>query len=582
MKCLRLSILFLAFGLLGGLSAQQHADITFDAKASKSKMLLNSTVEYEVSLRNASGSSFQEPNFKDFTVISGPGQLRGTSIINGATTTYLTYSWLLQPKKTGQLVISPASIQAAGRPYKSNAVTIEVIAPDASLGSLAPDNFLRVEFGDDTAYVGQQLLLNLRLYTTDNVVSRNIVAAPDLSNFLALNRRYYDERTQTVIENGKEYLVRTIDSKAIYPSKSGEIIIEPFRLLLGVMRYRNPQSSFSRRYTERLPIQTDTARLFVKELPSPRPDNFSGGVGRFRLETNINKDSLSTDEAITLRMTIFGEGDINRITAALPVPKADWVIYDPVILQENLNESPSGVFGNKVLEYQLIPKRPGTYTLSPTLNYFDIDSSDYVDLAPLSYQIHVTQGSTITNYEEAEPSAEADSSQVLQLLAATKIGKLQNYTQTGVPDGIFWALLLLPLLLFTGFYWQARKKKALENADPKELAKQKAVKLATKRLQLAKAAQQQAAPKAFYDAIEDAIMGYLKDKFQLQTSELNKRNIHQLLLSKGAAQTLADDYVSLLQQCELALYARQDQAADLAATYERAKTVILKTEKVEG
>ncbi len=582
MKCLRLSILLLIYGWLGGLAAQQHADITFDAKASKSKMLLNSTVEYEVNLRNASGSNFQAPNFKDFTVISGPGQLRGTSIINGATTTYLTYSWLLQPKKTGQVVIPPASVQAAGRPYKSNAVTIEVIAPDAGLGSLAPDNFLRVEFGDDTAYVGQQLLLNLRLYTTDNVVSRNIVAAPDLSNFLALNRRYYDERTQTVIENGKEYLVRTIDSKAIYPSKNGEIIIEPFRLLLGVMRYRNPQSSFSRRYTERLPLQTDTARLFVKELPNPRPSNFSGGVGRFRLETNINKDSLSTDEAITLRMSIFGEGDINRITAMLPVPKADWVIYDPVILQENLNESPSGVFGNKVLEYQIIPKRPGTYTLAPTLNYFDIDSNAYVNLAPLSYQIHVTQGSTTINYEESEPNAAADSGQALQLMTTTKIGKLKDYTQTDISDQIFWGLLLLPLFLLAGFYWQDRKKKALENTDPLELARQKAIKLANKRLQLAKEAQQQQAPKAFYDAIEEAIMGYLKDKFQLQTSELNKKNIHQLLLNKGAAQTLADDYVRLLQQCELALYAQQDKAADLATTYEQAKSVILKTEKVEG
>lgn len=581
MKCLRLIGLFIAACLLGGLSAQQHADITFDAKISKSKMLLNSTVEYEVSLRNASGNNFQAPSFKDFTVISGPGQLRGTSIINGATTTYLTYSWLLQPKKTGQLVILPASIQAAGRPYKSNAVALEVIAPDASLDKLAPDNFLRVEFGTDTAYVGQQLLLNLRLYTTDNVVSRNIVAAPDLSNFLALNRRYYDERTQTVIENGKEYLVRTIDSKAIYPSKSGEITIEPFRLLLGVMRYRNPQSSFSRRYTERIPIQTDTTRLFVKELPSPRPANFSGGVGRFRLESSINKDSLSTDEAITLRMTINGEGDINRITALLPVPKEDWVIYDPLILQENLNESPSGVFGNKVLEYQIIPKRPGSYTLAPTLNYFDIDSSAYVSLAPINYQIQVTQGSSITNYEEDKQNLEIDSSALIKLLAAKKLGRIKNYTQTTLSEGVFWSLILLPLLLFSALYWQDRKRKTAEHLDPRELAKRKAANLANKRLQLAKEAQQKQAPKAFYDAIEDAIIGYIKDKFQLQASELNKRNIHQLLLDKGAPEILANDYVALLEKCELALYARQDQAADLAATYEKAKSMILKTESVE-
>ncbi len=580
MKYFRLFGLLILLGWLGSLCAQQHADITFDAKASKPKMLLNSTLEYEVSLRNANGSDFQPPNFKDFTIISGPGQLRGTSIINGSTTTYITYTWILQPKRTGQLIIPPASIQAAGRAYRSNAIQVEVIQADAALGQLAPDNFLRIDLGTDTAYVGQQLLLNLRLYTTDNVVSRNIVAAPDLSNFLAFDRRYYDDRSQTVIENGKEYLVRTIDSKAIYPSKSGELIIEPFRLLLGVMRYSNPQSNFSRRSTERLPLQTDTLRLLVKELPTPRPAEFSGGVGRFRVESNINKDSLSTDEAITLRMVINGEGDINRITAPKPVPSADWIIYDPVVLQENLNESPSGVFGNKILEYQIIPKHPGTYALAPTLHYFDIDSNAYIQVAPLTYSVKVTPGSITANYTTAE-APDPDSSQSIRLLPAKPISSLKNPTAAHLSAATFWSFISIPLLLFALLYWQEQKKIRLASIHPQELAKEKAAAMAKQRLKIAQQAQQQQAPQAFYDAIEDAILSYLRDKFELNTTDLNKQNIHKLLLQKGADLTLADDYVALLKQCEIALYAGQNKSSDLSTTYERARQMILQTERVQ-
>lgn len=568
---------WLLIGLSFGLVAQSHADVTFDARVSRDRMLVSSTLEYQVTLRNANGTDFTEPQFRDFDVISGPGLTRGTNITNGVRTTYISYSWLLKPKRTGTLNVEPATIRANGRTYRSNSVSVEALAVDAGLASLAPDNFLRLEVSDDTAYVGQQILLNLRLYTTDNVVSRNLVAEPDLSAFFAYPRRQFDGRTQTVLDNGKEYLARTIASIALYPSKSGDLIIEPYRLLLGVIRYRNPQSSFSRRYTERIPLQTDTLNILVNELPRPRPDNFSGGVGRLRTEFSVDKDSLSTDDAVTLRMSVSGEGDVKRITTPLLVPEKDWVIYDPEVLLEEFNDTPTGIYGRKVLEYRIVPKRPGEYDLQPTLNYFDVDSNAYVSLAPLVYPLNVTAGTNAVVYNEEEI---ADTTEVLSLLPGKAPRKLRRYGGAGMPPLLFWGLVGLPLLFLGGWFGLDWRRRQLADRDPRELARERAARMANDRLKAAESARQSGQAKAFYDAVEDAILGYVRDKFQLPVAELTKKNIHRLLLDKGAEEELANAYVSLLKRCEMALYAGQDGAGDLAATYDTARDLILRTEKI--
>ncbi|MEM9835057.1 MAG: BatD family protein [Bacteroidota bacterium] len=564
--------------VLNTLVGQNHSDITFDAEVGKQKMLINSTVEFKITLRNANGSDFRVPAFKDFNIISGPGQTRGNSIINGVASSYISFSWLLQPKRTGRLSIEPASVRANNRGYRTNSKAIEVLPVDAGLAAQSPDNFMQLELSHDTAYVGQQIIMNLQLYTTDNVVSRNLVAEPNLDNFYTYPRRQFDGRSQNVLEGGKEYLSRTVASIALYPTKSGELIIEPYRLLLGVIRYRNPQSSFSRRYTERIPLQTDSVKIMVKELPLPRPDNFSGGVGTYRMQATADKQTLSTDDAITIRVIINGEGDVKRITTPTPVSKKDWVIYDPTILTEDFIDGPTGMYGKKVFQYQIVPRRAGESTLTPSFNYFDVDSNRYINLTDASYPLKITQGSGSPVYEVPEDTAEANT---LALLPATELATLKSYQDQGMGPTVFWSLAILPLLLFGGYFYYDQRQQALANLDPAEVAQQKAARLANDRLKVAKQwlDQQQARP--FYDAIEDATLGYLRDKFQLPIAELTKKNIHQQLLAHGASSALADDYVRLLKRCEMALYAGQVQAADLTATYETAKGLILRTEKVK-
>ncbi|MEL7163536.1 MAG: BatD family protein, partial [Bacteroidota bacterium] len=134
---------------------QQLQDVSFSAELSKPRMLVNSTVEYSLILRNAQGTNLQAPDFRNFIVLRGPSRSMGTTIVNGVGSSHLTHTWLLQPKREGELGIGTASIRANGRTYRANSKRIEVLPVDATAAAQAPADFLRAELSTDVAYVGQ-------------------------------------------------------------------------------------------------------------------------------------------------------------------------------------------------------------------------------------------------------------------------------------------------------------------------------------------------------------------------------------------------------------------------------------------
>lgn len=553
---------------------QTRQDITFSAEVDKEKMLVNSTIEYRLVLRNAQGTDLKPPPFKNFNVVRGPLRSMGTSIVNGVGSSHITNTWQLTPKKEGIQTIGPATIRVSGRTYRTNSRKIEVLKADANAAAQSPNDFLRAELTTDSAFVGEQIILNLNLYSSTNVISRNLVQEPDFDGFYAQPRRQYDGRPRSVIENGREYQRRTLGSLALFPTKSGRITITPYRMILGALRYRS-NSTFARRFTEQIPLNTDTLYVDVQELPQPRPAEFSGGVGSYRLQVQADRDQMTTDDALTLRITVTGEGDIERLDAFPPVSEADWDVYDPDILQEEFLDSPTGMLGRKVFEYKVVPKRAGTYTLRPGLTYFNVDSADYVTDVPTTFNVTVTGGSGNATYEIDTTSAEAVE---LSLLPVTSLPKGKVYGSIIPTKPWFWGLFLLPLLLAGGLIGFQRYQDHLDARDPIALAQERAARAATQRLKGAKVHLDQVAARPFYDAVEGALLGYLRDKFQLPVAELNRKNILEKLTTAGADTSLTTRYDKLLQRCEMALYAGQDKADDLADAYASARDLITDTE----
>ena len=144
----RCNILFLL--ILGPCCHALAQNVAFIASPSAAKMGIKDQIQVTFTIRNVDNLVELRPtNFGDFIHVDGPFQSQSMSFSNGARSSSVTLTYVLQPKHEGKLTIPPAVARdAAGHAYQSNAMVIEVVA-----GSLAPPQQRRPArnspFGDD-------------------------------------------------------------------------------------------------------------------------------------------------------------------------------------------------------------------------------------------------------------------------------------------------------------------------------------------------------------------------------------------------------------------------------------------------
>jgi hypothetical protein len=104
-----------------------RAQVHFTAQASTKDMGKSDYVEVQFVIENAKKiQNLEPPDFPDFTIVQGPNQSTGMSIVNGAMSQYKGISYVLQPKKTGTLIIKPATATIDGQAMQTNPLQIIV------------------------------------------------------------------------------------------------------------------------------------------------------------------------------------------------------------------------------------------------------------------------------------------------------------------------------------------------------------------------------------------------------------------------------------------------------------------------
>ena len=154
-------ILFLFFS--SALIAQKPK---FYATTDARKIVEGSYLQVKFVLEDAEGTNFIPPKFDGFTVVSGPSSSSSTSIINGVVSREFGYAYGLQPKSLGKKTIPAASIQVNGKTLKTQSMVIEVVKGNNKSITADKQIFVKTELTDTSTYVGQQITLTYKLYTT--------------------------------------------------------------------------------------------------------------------------------------------------------------------------------------------------------------------------------------------------------------------------------------------------------------------------------------------------------------------------------------------------------------------------------
>lgn len=117
--------------------------------------------------------------------MAGPSRSSEMSIINGISQSKLSFIYSIKAGNAATYYIPPAQIKTGNKILKSNPLTIKVVkAAKKTFKYLKKDNFfVTAEISDKSAYPGQQLLLEYKLYTSVKIEGIMIESEPDLKDF---------------------------------------------------------------------------------------------------------------------------------------------------------------------------------------------------------------------------------------------------------------------------------------------------------------------------------------------------------------------------------------------------------------
>src|SRR5699024_2026384 len=140
---------------------------------------------------------------------------------------------------------------------------------------------------------------------------------------------------------------------------------------------------------------------------------------------------------------------------------------------------------------------------------------------------------------------------------------------------LFWSLLSGPFILILVFIIGGeRRKNRLMDVEGNKL--REANKLAKR--YLSDARKNSSNPDAFYESLERALHNYLRAKLNIETSEMEKNRISNMLTSRNVSAETIESFIRLLKSCEFARYASASRGS-VAQDYDKAVTVISEIDK---
>lgn len=570
-----IKVLLFFTGLYLAVQLPAQSELTFTASTNAKQVLLNGQFEVYFTLKNANGTNFTPPSFKDFIIMAGPNASNSMQIVNGRVSREMSYSFTLQPAKVGNFTIGSASIRANGKKMTTEPLSIEVLRANAAgqaRGSEAEEVFLQLEVNKTEAYLGEQIILDLKLYTSLQIEGYDIPEEPDYQGFFAQEIMRPASNTLQEVVNGKQYTTVILRRIALYPQQTGVQTIQPMRIYLAAVEDKDRNRSFFYRNTQTIQYTTNSLSIEVKPLPPNAPAGFNGAVGKLDFQASADRKVATTDEAVSILLLISGKGDVKRIQPPPLVLSDSFEVYAPKVVEDKMEEYQGDILAKKTIEYLVLPKYPGFYTIAPSFTYFDTESGRYVTLGAGPFPLSVRQG---TDRHEAKKTTEEDADQVLSDIRFIKSSaSLKQKGADFVGSPVFWSLTALPLAAFLGIFFFRKMQDKQKGTDMGLLKSRQAGKEARKRLSKARELLSAADSRAFYDEVSKAALGYVCDKLSIPLSQLTRENITEKLQSLKVSASLIEDFEKIIQTCEMALFAGMDNSEDMQSIYERAIAVI--------
>ena len=572
---------------------------------------------------NVSGGDFESPSsFDGFSKLAGPQTSYSTStqIVNGKVTRSTTnsYTFVLQAQSEGTFEIPSASFKYKNKTYTSNTAKIEVTANTSSSPSSSTQSssvtgstssasssgssnadvsgeiYLDMAVSKREVYVGEPIVATVKLYTTANISGINDVSYPAFTGFLKteLETPKLTSLTNEVV-NGVSYGTGVIQKFLLYPQVSGDLVIDPASAT--ILRQQRISSGGGSGFGsifddffgsvfddffgsfQSVPVNVSSKAVTIKVKPLPsnnKPSDFSGIVGRVNMSSSIDKDTVNVNDAVTLKITLSGSGNIRLASNPNLSLSPDIEVFDPKI-SDNLKSDANGTTGTRVFEYLLIPRHYGDYVIpSVSYSYFNPSTGEYETMSTNEYHFYANKTDESQSPTVFGGVSKEDVKYLGQDIRFIKNkGHLSKTEKLLAENKGFYATYALALLALLAVLF-IRREHVRRNADIIAVRNRKAGKVATIRLKAAAECLKNGEIDKTYEEILKAIWGYLGDKLSMPISSLNRNNIAETLKQKGIKEENIEELTKVIDACEFARYSPSASENEASGVYEKAASFI--------
>jgi hypothetical protein len=553
---------------------------------------------------------FVPPSFRQVEVKGNVVQTNGWTWINGSLTEYVSYTYQLRALQKGKLYFASAIAKVKGKLLTSKPFSIVVTEPalnsssaTASLTEEKPDYFLapgedakekikknlfvKLLIDKKTCYAGEPITASFKLYTRLESESK-IVKRPSFNGFSVMDAEepesglFYKEMI-----DGKWYNCYLIRKVQLIPLQAGDLQIEPVEIENRVKLIRlEPSAKIKNNWLEsllekirkseitaenivdeKLSVFSPSQTIHVVELPEEnKPQNFSGAVGDYTIEAQLEKNELPEGESGVFKIKLSGTGNIGMITS----PAVNWPAgieaFDARVTEE-FEKNTTPLKGMKWFEIPFTGVK-GSYRIPPVeFTYFDAALKSYKVLRTDSLQLTITDAlpAPVSKIETPVMEEEMQTNNSLHYIVIAAGGAF---------------LLLIGFVLFFVFRKKQRPtKQAVVLPVKMELAEEK--RPVPDFLRQAKQARHSTHHKQFYLLLLDALQRYFADRLNLTPTSANRQLLVDYL-KQNKLDAIAGRYQELAQQCEFIVFSPVEADESKDDFLNHAEELMQEAEKVLG
>jgi hypothetical protein len=610
-----------ALGLLLGAflaaapAAAQIPKVTFSASVSSPQFGLEEEVQLTFRIGIAGGGRverFVAPPLREFEVRDTAQQHRMEISMGGVGVQHLRVEeriYLLKARKVGTFTIGEAVVQVAGREWRSRPLSVKVVAaaagaPPAPAPAARPglpgfpgmpmfpgmrpgmrpappgddDLLLRAVADKQRVYLGEQLTASWYVYTQSAIEKYRPLKEPKIEAFWSEDlyvptaRLRYERTTH----QGQDYLQALLLRKALFPLQTGKHTIGALESEFVTQASLFVAPTGSTRRSQALPIE-------VMPLPTAgQPPGFDpANVGRYELAASVDRNQVAAGEAVTLRLTIKGRGNLRQLKVPTLKGLEGFKVYQPKV-QDQI-ELGDVIQGVKTVEYLLVPQRGGELTIPPVvLPCFDPESGRYVSLKSEALKVAVVGEAP----RAAATQATAGPAENVLLPSIALIRNRHSVStrvdRVLVRPAALAALLAVPpvaLVALVGVEWLRQ----LLRRETARSRLRRARSGARRRLKVAEAlirsGSEQVAP-AFFGELQRALYEHLEVVLGSPATGLTLAELQPFLVQRGVAEETARAVISELENCDFARFAPAAQGRDeMRAAVKRVRELLLAIER---